>query len=101
MGTLKLTLNSRWFDLVEKGIKTEEYREIKDYWLRRIKKPGLEVFKHFDFVEFRNGYSKTSPRITMECKGIKVGSGKVEWGAVENTQYFIIKLGCEINRQNC
>jgi hypothetical protein len=25
----------------------------------------------------------------------------VEWGAVENTQYFIIKLGREVGRQNC
>lgn len=61
----------------------------------------LEAFKHFDLVEFTNGYSKTSPQITMECKGIEVGTGKVEWGAVENTQYFVIKLGREVGRQNC
>lgn len=39
----------------------------------------LEAFKHFDLVEFTNGYSKTSPQITMQCKGIEVGTGKVEW----------------------
>jgi hypothetical protein len=61
----------------------------------------LEAFKHFDFVEFTNGYSKTSPQITMECKGIEVGAGKLEWGAVEGEQYFVIKLGREVGRLNC
>ena len=104
MKTLKLTLNKQWFDLIEKGIKTEEYREIKDYWVKRIKEMSLtrlEAFKHFDFVEFTNGYNTKSPQITMECKGIEVGTGKVEWGAVADTQYFVIKLGREVGRQNC
>jgi hypothetical protein len=104
MKTLKLTLNKKWFDLIEKGIKTEEYREIKDYWIKRIKEMSLtrlEAFKHFDLVEFTNGYNKTSPQITMECKGIEVGTGKTEWGAVADTQYFVIKLGREVGRQNC
>jgi hypothetical protein len=120
MKTLKLTLNKQWFDLIEKGIKTEEYREIKDYWITRlcfaifdengnqrqlIKPDNIDyhrlLFKDFDFVEFTNGYSKTSPQIIMECKVIEVGTGKFEWGAVENTQYFVIKLGREVGRQNC
>lgn len=104
MTTLKLTINKKWFNLIEKGIKTEEYREIKDYWIKRIKEMSLtrfEAFKNFDFVEFTNGYSKTSPQITMECKGIEVGTGKIEWGAIANKQYFVVKLGREVGRQNC
>ena len=118
MNTLKLTLNKKWFDLIEKGIKTEEYREIKKYWVDRLcqKHPPSVIaggdlsgkhdnmqydIKKFDFVEFTNGYNKLSPQITMECKGIEVGTGKVEWGAVKNTQYFVIKLGREVGRQNC
>lgn len=34
--TLKLTLSKQWFDLIEKGIKTEEYREVKPYWITRL-----------------------------------------------------------------
>ena len=104
MKILKLTLNKEWFNLIQRGIKTEEYREIKDYWIKRLKETALtgsEVFKQFDFVEFTNGYSKTSPQITMECKGIEVGTGKAEWGAFGSTEYFIIKLGCEVGRKNC
>jgi hypothetical protein len=103
MKTLKLTLNKKWFDLIEKGIKTEEYREIKDYWKQRLYSgfPSINSLRDFHRVEFTNGYNKQSPQITMECLGIEVGTGKIEWGAVENTQYFVIKLGREVGRQNC
>lgn len=104
MKTLKLTLNKQWFDMIEKGIKTEEYREIKDYWIKRFKETSpkrLAAFKHFDLVEFTNGYNKKSPQVTMECKGIEIGVGRGEWGAIEDTQYFVILLGNEVSRMNC
>jgi len=33
---LHLTLKKKWFDMIKSGVKTEEYREIKDYWVRRL-----------------------------------------------------------------
>jgi len=117
--TLKLTLNKQWFDMIEKGIKTEEYREIKGYWVTRlchttastIINLGADLtdrhngksydFKQFNFVEFTNGYSKSSRQITMQCKGIEIGVGRGEWGAIEDTQYFVILLGNEVSRLNC
>jgi len=117
--TLKLTLNKQWFDLIEKGIKTEEYREIKKYWVTRIctKYPAKVIYtgsdlidkhsgdsfeiKKFDFVEFTNGYNKQSPQLTFEISDITISVGKVEWGAEENVKYFVIKLGREVGRQNC
>ena len=119
MKTLKLTLKKQWFDMILFGQKTEEYREIKDYWVNRlcIKYPKKVIavgsqltHKHsgkqfdldkFDLIEFTNGYNKRSPQVTLECKGIEIGTGKTEWGAIENETYFIIKLGSEINRKNC
>jgi len=104
MKILKLTLNKEWFNLIQRGIKTEEYREVKPYWITRLVHQNIlnnGKFQHFDFVQFTNGYSKTSPQVTMECKGIEVGTGKAEWGAVGSTEYFIIKLGCEVGRKNC
>jgi hypothetical protein len=49
--TLKLTLNKQWFDLIEKGIKTEEYRELKKYWFDRLvfKKEMVIKFLQLDF----------------------------------------------------
>lgn len=118
MKILKLTLNKEWFDLIKKGIKTEEYREIKKYWVDRLceKYPASVIaggylsskydniqydIKKFDLVQFTNGYNKKSPQITFEVSDITIGTGNLLWGAVGNTQYFIIKLGSEISRKNC
>lgn len=72
--TLKLTLKKHWFDLIEKGIKTEEYRELKDYWHKRMKVSPSNT-RPFDFVEFTNGYNKQSPQITFELVNIRLDTG--------------------------
>ena len=36
MEVLNLTLKKKWFDMIASGEKTEEYREVKDYWARRM-----------------------------------------------------------------
>ena len=113
MKVLELTLNKKWFDLIEKGVKTEEYREVKRYWIVRllsnieyltdlegVKNIGAR-FKHFDLIRFTNGYSKSSRQITMEFQNILIGEGLPEWGAVEGQEYFVIKIGREVGRQNC
>lgn len=47
----------------------------------------------FDFVEFRNGYSKNARSLTVECIGIEIREGREEWGAEKGEKYFVIKLG--------
>ena len=34
--TLHLVLNSKWYEMIESGEKTEEYRETKQYWVKRF-----------------------------------------------------------------
>lgn len=36
MKTLDLVLKRKWYDMIASGEKTEEYREIKPYWIRRL-----------------------------------------------------------------
>ena len=36
MKILDLVLKHQWYDLIEVGIKTEEYRELKPYWIKRL-----------------------------------------------------------------
>lgn len=31
-----MTLKKEWFDMMLSGEKTEEYRDVKDYWIRRL-----------------------------------------------------------------
>jgi hypothetical protein len=121
---LKLTLKKHWFDMISKGIKPEEYREVKAYWTKRLllDKNGdklnqfnaedlTEAIKYaysgmcdgeelakesiiqYDKIVFRNGYSKEAPTMVFEYKGLKIGSGKLEWGADEDDFYFKLLLG--------
>lgn len=36
MKTLDLVLKRKWYEMIDSGEKTEEYREIKPYWANRI-----------------------------------------------------------------
>lgn len=47
---LNLNLKKCWFDMIDSGEKTEEYREVKPYWVARLSRT-------YDAVCFRNGYS--------------------------------------------
>jgi ASC-1-like (ASCH) protein len=71
---LHLTLKKKWFDLIKAGEKTKEYREVKPYWTTRLEN------KVYDEIHFRNGYSKNSPFMKVEWKGMKK----------ENDQYVIL-----------
>jgi hypothetical protein len=33
---LRLSLKKQWFDLTKAGVKTEDYREINEYWVSRL-----------------------------------------------------------------
>lgn len=100
MSVLHLTLKKKWFDMIASGEKKEEYREKKDYWVFRlcnfkncIETNDYNNFKHFDIIEFRNGYSKNAPKLTVQCLGIKIGQAKPEWSDNWQGDVFIIKLG--------
>lgn len=83
---LHLTLKKKWFDLIQEGKKTEEYREIKPYWTIRLLDPKTGDFRKFSHIIFRNGYSKNSREMKVEFKGIK-------FGEFEGKKVYVIKLG--------
>jgi len=33
---LRLSLRTKWFEMTKAGIKTEDYRDINEYWIRRL-----------------------------------------------------------------
>jgi hypothetical protein len=96
MKILHLTLKKKWFDMILSGEKKEEYREIKVFWEKRLKCDDLN---EYDFITFTNGYQPTSPRFTIECKGIKIGKGVKDWGGTEK-DVFIISLGNIVQTKN-
>lgn len=44
--SLQLPLMAKWFEMTKAGIKKEDYREINDYWCRRL----LEVDEETEWV---------------------------------------------------
>lgn len=103
---LDLVLKHKWYDMIDSGEKGEEYRELKQYYARRI----LECYGWYDWcrtgckgcsvrhnnlskvthVRFHRGYTSTT--MTFEIKGLSIGKGNPEWGAPDH-ETFIIKLG--------
>lgn len=47
-----IPLNGEYFDAIQSGEKTEEYRLCTDYWKKRL------VKRHYDEVVFTRGYPK-------------------------------------------
>lgn len=110
---LYLPLKKEWYELIEKGIKIEEYRSIDPYWVKRFttikyktdilysmtREELIETikeecfFKRFDYVRFSYGYTKRT--MTFICEGIEIGKGKTEWGAPEE-EVFIVKRGLRL-----
>ncbi len=131
MKKLRLSLTGQWFEMTEKGIKREDYREITPYWCARLclcygKKHSKRMWKtllyvcnndpvllmskefvtfcDFDQNEMTKGYPKNTDAeriINLDHLGIKIGYGKEEWGAEPNKLYFVIKHGAEINKHFC
>lgn len=95
MKILDLSLTYHWYDMIASGEKKEEYREIKEFYIKRLYNSYHSVteryFKHYDAVRFHRGQGgKVS--MLVECKGIRIGRGKPEWGA-PSENVFIISLG--------
>lgn len=104
---LHLSVKKQWFDMISAGEKTEEYREIKPYWIKRLTTNcevaydvaaetycGKVLYRPYTHVLFINGYRKDSPRIEKEIESITIGKPKKglcpdKW---LGTEFFIIKF---------
>lgn len=107
---LVLPIRRKWFDMIKSREKLEEYREIKPYYNRclgnevigfpftetiiknieSIREYDENQFKDFEVV-FRNGYRADSPKLKCKCK-LRVGTGKLDWGAEPNKEYYILTI---------
>lgn len=76
--------------MIERGEKTEEYRQITPYWQKRI------ANRHYSVVELSLGYPKRddfSRRMSFEVRDIRIGKGSIQLGAPKDEDVFIIMLG--------
>lgn len=118
MKILDLSLTYHWYDEIESGRKKEEYRDIKPFYRKRImnkyhkdnvicndRNCDICAFRmgrypfctpiHYDIVRFHRGQgSKTT--MLFEIEDIRVGFGRIKWGAPKDKKVFIIKLGKQL-----
>lgn len=98
MRVLHLTIYREFFDKIASGKKKNEYREYKDFWIKKLlKKPGGKP-KIFDEVHFRNGYRDDNP--FMRVKFLKTKFGKWPSGEKKNKRCFDIYLGKVLDIRN-
>jgi uncharacterized protein len=82
--TLHLILKSKWYEMIESGVKREEYRDVKPYWTKRLDDTN------YDTVCFHKGY--TSETLTFQITDISIRTGNPEWGAQPDVQYYVISF---------
>lgn len=109
---LELTLKREWFEMIESGVKKEEYREVKQFHLSRLLDKEEQnkfitlAYQHFKDakskrislpckhtqVRFRNGYSANSPTIICDIEALELGIPVPEWSGNWQEIAFCIKL---------
>ena len=61
MKTLYLPVRKRWFDMILSGEKKEEYREINEYWIKRLIQNELNLSLeeiNYGICALRDGYTE-------------------------------------------
>lgn len=84
---LTLVIKKKWFDMIDKGEKQEEYRDITPYYNSRL---GLREGTEQE-IRLRNGYSSSSPMLQITAL-ITKGTGNPDWGASEGKEYWVLKI---------
>ena len=105
---LSLVLKGKWYDMIEHGVKREEYRDATKYWRIRLNNWDKRfTSKNTPVVEFRRGYRQNAPRMYFWCMGIETVSGMRPYAYVDqscdklrhpswgepSTPHFFIELG--------
>ena len=105
---LALIVSNQWFKIIVAGQKTEEYREIKPYWIKRLTTNcevfydvaaethcGEVLYRPYTHVLFVKGYPKgNKPSVEKKIVDITIGKPKKGLCPKEflNKEYFIIKF---------
>ena len=118
MKTLHLNRKREWFELILKGIKFDEYREIKLHNISLLfnwKESGMsrerftsslidddhflkvyakEFVKKYDTITFSNGYAKDRDFFVIQFKDLTIiNQAKVEWGGKPGEKTFALRTG--------
>lgn len=102
---LPLVLKRRWYDAIEMGAKSEEYRTATNvvHMIQRWWGQGM-IVDRFPVVEFRRGYRTDSSRMTWIVSGVySRGAGcyaDPEMGEPTDRPHYALVLGEPIELEN-
>lgn len=94
---LTLPIKRKWYDMIVRGKKLEEYRN-PEYWLPRIIRERDRQFGlgRVGFagmkVRIRAGYKKDAPLAELTLKNVFHCEGKSEWGAEPGVEYLVLRI---------
>jgi hypothetical protein len=67
---LKIVIKGEWYDEIAAKKKIIEYREVKDFWIRRLYDNNGKK-RHYDYIEFINGYNSDARRMLTWYEGFR------------------------------
>lgn len=83
-----LQIKKKWYEMILSGEKKEDYRDIKPFYVSRF---VVDDLPYYTMIKFKNGRSKDAKSFIANVE-ISIGKGKTKWGAVENKDYFVLKI---------
>lgn len=104
---LTLSVKKEWFDKIVSGEKTEEYREIKPYWIKRLTTNcevvydvvaetycGKVLYRPYTHVLFINGYGDDKPRVEKAIEWIDIDRPRKGWCPDDflGKEFFVIRF---------
>ena len=90
---LILPIKKKWFDMIERREKKEEYREDTPYWRSRFVKlmTGADMLGRHHKGYLRNGYGRSVPTLEIEFV-LDFREGREQWGAEPGKKYFVLVI---------
>jgi len=101
---LELVLKGKWYRMIEAGDKSEEYRDIKPYWLTRIFTSGKYMASmgknimpggyngRHSHVRFRLGYAKDAPTMVWKLGHVGIGDATPQWAEGHMGRVIVLPL---------
>lgn len=78
MKNLHLSLKAKWFEMTKSGVKTEDYREITPYWVKK-----LMLYQNNDFLDL------TKKDIDLVCSDFKQCTGADDFQEGSDIDYTL------------
>ena len=97
---LPLVLKRKWYDMIQRGEKHEEYRDYKTYWQRRLANWCSQQKSDWNSISdnkwlvigFSCGYRKPDMFFLLHSRKVRDFSENPDWGEPDG-RHYVLELG--------